>query len=47
VPVNVYAAGIGEKAPDFKVVTIEGKQVSYFQDLIGKSPVYLVFWATW
>lgn len=47
VPVSVFAAGIEGKAPDFKALTIDGRQVSYFRDLKGNSPVYLVFWATW
>jgi peroxiredoxin len=42
-----YAYDVGEKAPDFKVSTVDGKQISYPTDLKGKKPVYIVFWATW
>ncbi|MEE9612445.1 MAG: TlpA disulfide reductase family protein [Desulfatiglandales bacterium] len=42
-----YAYDVGEKAPDFKVSTVDGKQISYSTDLKGKKPVYVVFWATW
>lgn len=42
-----YAYDVGEKAPDFKVSTLDGEQISYPTDLKGKKPVYIVFWATW
>jgi hypothetical protein len=34
-------------APDFTIRSLEGRTISYFADLKGKKPVYLVFWATW
>lgn len=46
-PVSVYAVEIGDDAPDFKALSLEGKQISYFKDMKGKRPVYLIFWATW
>lgn len=38
---------VGDNAPDFNVLSLEGKQVSYYNDFKGKKPVYLIFWATW
>ena len=46
-PVNTYAIGVGDIAPDFKIVTLDGKEISYQQDIKAKRPLYLVFWATW
>lgn len=37
---------IGDKAPNFKAVTLNGKSVD-LADFIGNKPVYLKFWATW
>ncbi|MBI4848209.1 MAG: redoxin domain-containing protein [Nitrospirae bacterium] len=44
--VNV-GGGVGDNAPDFNALSLEGRQVSYYNDLKGKKPVYLTFWATW
>ena len=38
---------VGDNAPDFNLLSLEGKQVSYYNDFKGKKPVYLIFWATW
>jgi len=38
---------VGDNAPDFNTLTLKGRQVSYYNDLKGKKPVYLIFWATW
>lgn len=46
-PVNGSALEVGDKAPDFYAVTIEGKEISYARDLEGKKPVCLIFWTTW
>jgi hypothetical protein len=46
-PARGYALGVGEKAPDFHVVTLQGKEISYDRDIKGKKPVYLFFWTTW
>jgi hypothetical protein len=46
-PVRTYALGVGEKAPNFHLVTIQGKEISYDRDIKGKKPVYLFFWTTW
>lgn len=46
-PGGTYALGVGEKAPDFHVVTLQGKETSYDMDIKGKKPVYLFFWTTW
>ncbi len=42
-----YPAGLGDMAPDFTVETTEGRKISYFADIRGKKPLYLIFWATW
>lgn len=44
--VNV-GGGIGDIAPDFNAISLDGKRISYYNDLKGKKPVYLIFWATW
>lgn len=46
-PASAYALGVGDKTPDFRVITIQGKEISYDKDIKGKKPVYLFFWATW
>ncbi len=46
-PPPARALGQGDISPDFKVVTIDGKELSYGRDFRGKRPVYLIFWATW
>ena len=46
-PVRTFALGVGEKSPDFHVVTLQGKEISYDRDIKGKKPVYLFFWTTW
>lgn len=46
-PFNTYAINVGDTAPDFSVSTLDGKKISYYADLKGKRPVYLIFWATW
>ena len=46
-PVKTYAIGVGDIAPDFKIITLDGKEISYQQDIKVKKPLYLVFWATW
>ncbi len=43
----VYAFELGDRAPDFKAVTIDGYRTDYYRDLLDKKPVYLIFWATW
>jgi cytochrome b561 len=46
-PVSTYALTVGEKSPDFHIVTHQGKEISYDRDIKGKKPVYLFFWTTW
>lgn len=46
-PVSTYALGAGDKTPDFHVITLHGKEISYDKDIKGKKPVYLFFWTTW
>ncbi len=46
-PVRGYALEVGDRSPDFRAVTIKGEKISYYRDLKGKKPVYLVFWTTW
>jgi hypothetical protein len=41
------AVDTGDSAPDFQVVTIDGKNISYYKDVKGKKPLYLIFWSTW
>jgi len=38
---------VGDIAPDFKITTLDGKEISYQQDIKAKRPLYLIFWATW
>ena len=37
----------GKSAPDFTATTLDGQRYSLDDDLKGKKPVLLVFWATW
>lgn len=46
-PDSVYALDAGSVSPDFHVRTLDNKEISYYKDLKGKKPVYLVFWTTW
>lgn len=46
-PSRAQSIGLGDMAPDFTIRSLEGRTISYFDDLKGKKPVYLVFWATW
>ncbi len=46
-PAKGYAVGLGDKAFDFHLVTTEGKTISYYRDLKGEKPVYLIFWTAW
>lgn len=46
-PVNTYAINVGDTAHDFSASTLDGKKLSYYADLKGKKPVYLIFWTTW
>ncbi|HBR21139.1 MAG TPA: hypothetical protein DD713_01000 [Nitrospiraceae bacterium] len=45
-PVYSFALDVNDKAPDFGGAALDGKQVAY-STLKGKTPVYLIFWATW
>ena len=46
-PLKAYGIGVGDVAPDFKITTVDGKEISGGGSVkIGK-PVYLVFWTTW
>ncbi len=46
-PMRGYTLDVGDRSPEFHVVTIEGKEISYDRDLRDKKPVYLIFWTTW
>ena len=46
-PLQGYALDVGDIVPDFHIVTIEGKEISFEKDIKGKKPVYLIFRATW
>jgi hypothetical protein len=46
-PLDAHALNVGDKSPDFRITTVTGKEISYYKDLKGRRPVYLVFWATW
>ena len=41
------AVNTGESASDFQVVTLDGKEISYYKDVRGKAPLYLIFWSIW
>lgn len=42
-----HALDKGDSAPDFQGVTLYGKEISYYKDVQGKKPLYLIFWSTW
>ena len=42
----VQALDVGDKAPSFSATTLDGEAVN-IAELLGKSPIYLKFWATW
>lgn len=46
-PLTSYAVEVGDKAPDFKVASLDGKRISYYSDFKGNKPVYRIFWPTW
>jgi hypothetical protein len=46
-PPGASAVEVGDMAPDFHLVTLDGREISYYADLRGAMPVYLMFWATW
>lgn len=41
-----WSLGIGENAPDFTLVTLDGKAVT-LADYKGNKPLMLIFWASW
>lgn len=43
---SVEAAFVGERAPEFALLTIDGQRAT-LGDYTGKRPLLLVFWATW
>lgn len=45
-PPPVFALSVGDAAPAFALTTLDGKKIS-LDELKGKKPVMLVFWATW
>jgi peroxiredoxin len=45
-PGRASEEGTRAKAPSFRAVDLEGKKVS-LEDLLGKGPVVVDFWATW
>jgi len=45
-PIALQAADVGDKMPSFSITTLDGKLVESSK-LIGKKPVFFVFWATW
>ncbi len=45
-PLAMAQAQVGEKAPDFQLVTLQ-EQTLDLKSNLGKRPVYLKFWATW
>lgn len=46
-PFKAYAIDVGDAVPDFHIVTMDGKEISYDRDLRGRKPLYLAFWSTW
>lgn len=46
-PAKTYAVGVGDIAPGFQIITLDGKEISYERDIKAKRPLYLVFWTTW
>ncbi len=45
-PVLSQAAQVGEAMPAFSLTTLDGEVIDS-SSLVGKKPVFLVFWATW
>ncbi len=45
-PLTLQAADVGDEMPSFSITTLAGKVVKS-SNLIGKKPVFFVFWATW
>jgi hypothetical protein len=45
-PLGAYAPKAGEPAPDFSVITVGGTELSYYNDIRGEKPAYLIFWST-
>lgn len=45
-PLSLKAADVGDEMPSFTITTLDGKVVES-SSLIGKQPVFFVFWATW
>lgn len=45
-PAAGFALDIGDKAPDFNAVSLDGKKLAY-SSIKDKKPVYLFFWASW
>lgn len=45
-PINLNAAEIGEQIPPFSITTLNGDVIDS-SNIIGKQPIFLVFWATW
>lgn len=41
-----WSVGVGDAAPDFRLETLDGKQVS-LADYKGKKPLMILFWSTW
>lgn len=46
-PAGASALEVGDMAPDFHLVTLDGRDISYYADLRGARPLYLMFWTTW
>jgi peroxiredoxin len=46
-PASSHAMNVGDPAPDFQAVNIHGEKISYYRDIKGKKPLYLIFGATW
>ena len=45
-PFSLEAGQVGDKMPSFTLTTLDGAVVDS-DSIIGKKPVFLVFWATW
>lgn len=43
---SAWSVGVGEAAPDFTLMTLDGRPVAG-TDFTGEKPLMLVFWATW
>ncbi len=44
---NSKAIDTGDSALDFQAVTLDEKEISYYKNVKGKKPLYLIFWSTW